>query len=248
MKATVISAVGAGLLLVGTAWASGPGAHWGYSGHEAPEFWGDLSQDYAICKSGKNQSPIDLDSLIEAELSPIVFQYNAVPLNIVNNGHTVQVNYAPGSSITVDGHTYNLLQFHFHTPSENTVKGQFFAMEAHLVHSDDAGNLSVLGVMFEEGAANPFLDGIWVHMPEKAGVSKSLPEMTLNVADMLPANKSYYRFNGSLTTPPCSEGVKWMVFKNPVPVSKAQAEKFHTLMGGDNNRPVQPVNARPVLQ
>ncbi|MBU0961140.1 MAG: carbonic anhydrase family protein [Proteobacteria bacterium] len=248
MKATVIAALGAGLLMAATAGASGQDTHWGYSGHEGPEFWGDLSHDYAICKTGKNQSPIDVDSLVEAELSPIVFQYNAVPLDIVNNGHTVQVNYAPGSTITVNGHTYNLLQFHFHTPSENTVKGQFFAMEAHLVHSDDAGNLSVVGVMFEEGAENPFLAGIWSHMPEKAGVSKSLPEVTLNVKDMLPSNKSYYRFNGSLTTPPCSEGVNWMLLQNPVPVSRAQADKFHTLMGGDNNRPVQPVNARPILQ
>ncbi len=248
MKTTVAVAVGAGLLLAGTAWASGHSAHWGYSGHEAPEFWGDLSSDYAICKSGKNQSPIDVASLVEAELSPIVFQYHGVPLDIVNNGHTIKVNYAPGSSVIVNGHTSNLLQFHFHTPSENTVKGQFFAMEAHLVHSDDVGNLSVVGVLFEEGSSNPFIEGLWGHMPEKTGVSKSLPEVTVNVTDMLPAKKSYYRFNGSLTTPPCSEGVSWMLLKNPVPVSKAQAVKFHTLMGVDNNRPIQPVNARPVLQ
>lgn len=248
MKVTVIASVGAGLLLAGTAWASGQGAHWGYSGHEGPMFWGDLSHEYAICKSGKNQSPINVDFLIEAELSPLVFQYDAAPLDIVNNGHTVKINYAPGSTVTVDGHTYNLLQFHFHTPSENTVKGQFFAMEAHLVHADDAGNLGVVGVMFEDGAENPFIEEIWAHMPEKAGVTKSLPEVTLNVKDMLPANKAYYRFNGSLTTPPCSEGVNWMLLKTPVSVSRAQAEKFHALMGGDNNRPVQPVNARPVLQ
>ncbi len=248
MKATVIAAVGAGLLLAGTAGASGKGAHWGYAGHEGPEFWGDLSPDYAICKSGKNQSPIDINELTESELNPIVFQYSAVPLDIVNNGHTIQVNYAPGSTITVDGKTFNLLQFHFHTPSENTVMNVSYPMEAHLVHADDGGNLAVVGVLFEDGATNPFIESIWAHMPVKAGESKKVASVTLTANDMLPADQSYYRFNGSLTTPPCSEGVRWMLLKSPVPVSKAQAEKFTTVVGGPNNRPVQAVNARPVLQ
>jgi carbonic anhydrase len=248
MKTTIITSVCTGLLLAGTALAGGQGAHWGYTGHEGPEFWGDLSNEYAVCKSGKNQAPINIDSLTESELSPIVFHYSGTAMDIVNNGHTIQVNYAPGSTITVDNHTYNLLQFHFHTPSENTVKGRSFPMEAHLVHADKNGNLAVVGVLFEEGAANPFIDGVWAYMPEKAGETKKVADVTLNVTDMLPSVQSYYRFNGSLTTPPCSEGVRWMVMKNPVTVSKVQAEKFNSVIGGDNNRPVQPVNARPVLQ
>lgn len=248
MKKAIITSACTGILMAGTALAGGHGAHWGYTGHEAPEFWGDLSHDYAICKSGRNQAPIDIADLTEAELNPIVFQYNSVPMSIINNGHSVQVNYAAGSSITVDGQTFNLLQFHFHTPSENTVDGQFFPMEAHLVHGDKDGNLAVVGVLFNEGAAHPFIETVWAHMPEKAGEKKELPELSLNAEDLLPADRSYYRFNGSLTTPPCSEGVRWMVLKNPVTVSTSQARRFNSVMGGDNNRPVQPVNSRPVLQ
>lgn len=248
MKTAIITSACAGMLMVGTAFAGGHGAHWGYSGHEGPEFWGDLSHDYAVCKSGRNQSPIDIAGLTESELSPIIFSYNSVPMSIVNNGHTVQVNYAPGSSITVDGKTFDLLQFHFHTPSENTVEGSSFPMEAHLVHADKDGSLAVVGVLFQEGMSNPFIETIWAYMPEKAGETKELPELKVNVEKMLPANKSYYRFNGSLTTPPCTEGVRWMVLKSPEPVSSSQTRRLNSVLGGDNNRPVQATNARPVLQ
>lgn len=248
MKAAIITSAFAGMFVLGTAFAGGHGAHWGYTGHEGPEFWGDLSHDYAVCKTGLNQSPIDIANLTESELSPIIFSYNSVPLSIVNNGHTVQVNYAAGSTISVDGQTFNLLQFHFHTPSENTVEGSFFPMEAHLVHADKDGNLAVVAVLFQEGMANPFIATIWAHMPEKVGETKELPELQLNVGKMLPADKSYYRFNGSLTTPPCTEGVRWMVLKSPEPVSASQTGKLNTVLGGDNNRPVQATNARPVLK
>lgn len=248
MKKTGMISLCTGVLMATAAMAGSKGAHWGYSGHEAPEYWGGLSHEYAVCKSGRNQAPIDIADLTEAELNPIVFKYGSVPLDIINNGHTVQVNYAAGSSISVDGHTFNLLQFHFHTPSENTVQGRSFPMEAHLVHADKDGNLAVVGVLFEEGAANPFIEAVWAQMPAKAGESKASSSMQLDAENMLPEDRSYYRFNGSLTTPPCSEGVRWMVLKNAVSISKAQADTFNTLMGGDNNRPVQPVNARPVLQ
>ncbi|MCF8055622.1 MAG: carbonic anhydrase family protein [Desulfocapsa sp.] len=249
MKTTIITVACTGLLLTGTAFAGGHGTHWGYTGHEGPEFWGNLSNEYAVCKSGKNQAPINIGNLTESDLSPIAFHYsNTSPMDIVNNGHTIQVNYAPGSTITVDNHTFNLLQFHFHTPSENTVDGRSFAMESHLVHADKDGNLAVVGVLFEEGPANPFIDAVWAHMPGKAGEKKQIADVTLNATDMLPSEQSYYRFNGSLTTPPCSEGVRWMVMKNPVTVSKAQAEQFNSVIGGNNNRPVQPVNARPILE
>jgi carbonic anhydrase len=248
MKTVIITSVCAGMLMVGTAFAGGHGTHWGYTGHEGPEFWGDLSHEYATCKSGRNQSPINITNVTESELSPIVFNYNAVPMSIVNNGHTIQVNYAAGSTITVDGQTFNLLQFHFHTPSENIVEGNSFPMEAHLVHADKDGNLAVVAVLFQEGMSNPFIETIWAHMPEKVGETKDLSDVHLNAADMLPSDKAYYRFNGSLTTPPCTEGVRWMVLKSPEPVSTSQAGKLNKVLGVDNNRPVQPVNARPVLQ
>jgi carbonic anhydrase len=248
MKKTVVSIVGASLLLCSSAFASGGEAHWTYSGHEGPGSWGSLSEEYAVCSSGKNQSPINIANAIEAELQPVTVNYQAAPLDVVNNGHTVKASYAPGSTITVEGRTFKLLQVHFHSPSENAVDGKLFDMEAHFVHADDQGNLAVIGVMYNKGDANSALETIWNNMPEKAGEASKPAGVTLDANAMLPANQDYYRFNGSLTTPPCSEGVLWMVMKNPVTASAEQIEKFKHIMHHDNNRPLQPTNARPVLQ
>jgi carbonic anhydrase len=227
--------------------AFGEGAHWGYSGEAGPGNWGRLDASYAACASGKNQSPIDLANFVEADLKPIGFAYKAGTKEILNNGHTVQVNYAAGSSITVDDRAFELKQFHFHAPSENRINGKHFAAEAHLVHADKNGNLAVVAVMLEEGAANPLLTDLWKKMPKRAGDKNALPA-TLGVASLLPADRDYYRFSGSLTTPPCSEGVRWLVIKQPASASKAQIEQFTRVMGHPNNRPVQPLNARAVLK
>ena len=221
--------------------------HWGYSGKAGPENWAKIDAKYAACAAGRNQSPIDLANLAEAELKPLKLDYKAGAAEIVNNGHTVQVNYGAGSTLTADGRSFQLTQFHFHSPSENMIKGKQFPLEGHLVHSDKDGNLAVVAVMFEEGAANPLLAKLWPAMPAKAGDKAALPA-GLGVSPMLPGNHDYYRFNGSLTTPPCSEGVWWLVMKKPATVSKAQVEQFPKTLGFDNNRPIQPVNARPVLQ
>lgn len=226
--------------------ANGP-AHWGYTGEGAPEHWGQLSPDYAICGSGKNQSPIDLDNFVEAELADISFAYSAGGQELINNGHTIQVNFAPGSSVSLDGQNFALKQYHFHSPSENTIQGQSFPLEVHLVHADAAGNLAVIAVMFSEGDENPALSQAWSLMPSQAGDKVALTT-PVSAAEILPQDHSYYRFNGSLTTPPCSEGVRWLVMKTPVSVSAEQVKKFAELMQHPNNRPVQPVNARPVLQ
>ncbi len=223
-------------------------AHWGYEGAEGPSHWGDLNPEWILCKTGRNQSPIDLSGLIEGELPPLHINYRPDATEILNNGHTVQVNYRPGSTLTVDGHHFTLRQFHFHAPSENTIDGRAFPMEAHLVHADAQGNLAVVAVMFEEGAANPALTLAFSHMPEKAGDKHAFSAETVNAADLLPADRDYYRYNGSLTTPPCSEGVWWLVMKQPMTASKAQIEHFRHVMHHPNNRPVQPINARPVLK
>ncbi len=236
----------AGLLVFGGAYASG-GAHWGYSGPEGPEHWGELSEKYTACSAGKNQSPINLTGFIESELEPIDIDYQAAGTEILNNGHTVQVNYAPGSKITVDDHEFELKQFHFHTPSENHINSESYPMEAHLVHADKDGNLAVIAVMFEKGEANESLAQAWAQMPEKAGDKHSLASKVW-VEGILPVNRDYYRFNGSLTTPPCTEGVRWLVMKKPVAASEAQIEQFSHVMHHPNNRPMQEVNARPVLQ
>jgi carbonic anhydrase len=221
--------------------------HWSYEGESAPSNWGKVDSKFALCASGKNQSPIDLSGLLKADLKALKLDYKAGIADIVNNGHTVQVNYAPGSSLAVDGLAFQLKQFHFHSPSENKISGKQFPLEGHLVHADKDGNLAVVAVMFHEGAANALLSRVWEKMPTKAGEKSALPA-GLNVAQLLPGERGYYRFNGSLTTPPCSEGVRWFVMKKPATASKAQIEQFSKAVGFANNRPIQATNARSVLE
>ena len=221
--------------------------HWGYSGEAGPENWSKIDTEFALCGLGRNQSPVDLSRFVEADLEPLELAYQAGAADIVNNGHTVQVDYAPDSVITLDGWTFELKQFHFHSPSENAVDGKQFPLEGHLVHADEDANLAVVALMFEEGAANPLLAKLWEKIPAKVGDKVELPA-GLSVAELLPADRDYYRFNGSLTTPRCSEGVWWLVMKQPVSVSKAQIEQFSKTLGFANNRPIQSVNARPILR
>jgi carbonic anhydrase len=223
------------------------GAHWGYSGGQGPDHWGELDPGYAACATGKKQSPIDLANFTEADLENIAFAYKPGTTEILNNGHTVQINYAAGSSITVDGRVFELKQFSFHAPSENTINGKHFPLESHLVHADKEGNLAVVAVMFEMGRNNAMLSPLWMKMPDKAGDSNALPK-PYDVSAMLPSDRDYYRYDGSLTTPPCSEGVLWLVLKQPAIASKPQIDRFTKVMGHPNNRPVQPVNARQVLK
>ena len=220
--------------------------HWGYAGEAGPDQWSKLDPKFVMCAMGKNQSPIDLSGFVEADLAPLAFDYKAGATEIVNNGHTVQVNFAPGSSLKVAGRTFELKQFHFHAPSENRVSGKQYPLEAHLVHADKDGNLAVVAVMFGNGPANALLDKLWPAMPAKD--AKAALTAGTSAMALLPANRDYYRFNGSLTTPPCSEGVWWLVLKHPATVSKAQVDAFSKAIGFANNRPLQPVNARAVLR
>lgn len=229
-----------------TPWASA-GAEWEYDGAEGPTHWGDLDSAYAECGHGKNQSPVNITGAVDANLPDIHFHYVSNAVSVVNNGHTVQVNYAPGSTIDVAGHTYELKQFHFHAPSENTINGESFPMEGHLVHADANGNLAVVAIMFREGKANATLQKAWEQMPASAGDPVAL-STSLNATDLLPANHDYYQFSGSLTTPPCSEGVDWLVLKGTDTASAEQLDKFRHALHHANNRPVQPLNARIVIQ
>lgn len=220
--------------------------HWEYTGDDGPARWSTLAPEFAAC-AGRNQSPIDLDNFIEAELPPIAFDYKVGGHDVVNNGHTIQVNYDAGSSISLDDDMFVLKQFHFHAPSENHIDGRSFPIEAHFVHADAKGDLAVVAVMFEQGDSNPALDKLWVGLPGKEGPLQDLsPEVA--AADLLPGDRDYYRYEGSLTTPPCSEGVRWLVLKQPVPVSAEQIDRLTKALGHPNNRPVQPVGARVVLQ
>jgi carbonic anhydrase len=229
-------------------WAgSVPASEWGYSGDEGPANWADIDDDYEMCGLGKNQSPIDLDGFVEAELAQLKMDYQAGAADIVFNGHAVQADYAPGSKLTVDGRSFELKQFHFHSPSENHVKGQSYPLEAHLVHSDAKGTLAVVSVMFKEGAANGLVGQLWPKISSTVGEKVPLAGGD-NVTGILPQSRDHYRYNGSLTTPPCSEGVWWFVMKNPMTVSADQIATFQKVLGFANNRPIQPTNARPVLQ
>ncbi|MGB4811941.1 MAG: carbonic anhydrase family protein [Methylophilaceae bacterium] len=234
------------ILLASVAVSAETQKHWEYSGETGPQNWATLTPEFGAC-SGKNQSPINLTGFIEANLKPIKFSYTSVGSEIVNNGHTVQVNYATGSSITLDGIQYELKQFHLHAPSENLINGKSYPMEAHLVHADKDGNLAVVGVMLAEGKENKALAKIWPQIPREAGEKQTLSS-AVTASGLLPTNRDYYRFNGSLTTPPCSEGVRWLVMKKPITASKQQIETFTQAIHHANNRPIQPANARPVLQ
>ncbi|MDO9265753.1 MAG: carbonic anhydrase [Sulfurimonas sp.] len=239
------------ILLSSALLASGQGTHWGYTGHEGPENWGDLSADYSLCKHGKSQSPINIEKNVTVEtkgLEPIEFDYNTGISSVINNGHTIQVNFDKGSTIKIDGMSFSLLQLHFHTPSENQIDGEHFPFEGHFVHATEDGSLAVVGIMFEDGAENPLIKKIWDKMPHKANEKNALSISADEVNKFLPKDKAYYRFTGSLTTPPCSEGVRWLVLKSYSTISPAQVKEFSKALNGvNNNRPVQPIKARKVM-
>lgn len=224
----------------------GGAAAWGYGGAGGPGTWGSLSRDYHACAAGLNQSPIDLAAFDGASVTPVDFDYRLTPVAIVNNGHTIQLNYAPGSGIRIGDKRYELLQFHFHAPSEHSVEGRQAPMEAHFVHKGADGSLAVIGVLMAEGEENMALREFWGLMPRQGGQQQHNPKVLINARDLLPHAAGYYRYMGSLTTPPCSEGVNWYVMAEPVPVAAAQVEQFRTVIGA-NARPVQPVNNRLVL-
>lgn len=220
--------------------------HWGYGGSENPTQWGRLSKDFTLCELGRSQSPINItnSSVITSSAAKIAFSYLPSNLEIVNNGHTIQVNYDKGSSVTINGEKYELLQFHFHTPSEHNLNSKAYAMELHLVHRNSSGKLAVVGVMIENGQANPLIATIWENMPTTP-MTKLVSDRQINAAELLPSQKSHYSYNGSLTTPPCSEGVSWNLFTEPITFSEEQIDEFQKLYQVDA-RPVQPNNSRIV--
>ncbi len=224
--------------------------HWSYTGPDGPHHWGDLAPENITCKIGKNQSPIDLRdnaAVGTTGLPQLDVVYQDVPLRVLNNGHTVQVNYPLGSYIKVGDHRYELMQFHFHTPSEHKKEGFNYPMEMHLVHKDSDGNLAVMGILFQEGEENESLNSLLSHLPKDIGKQHLYQHASLNPADFIPGNTDFYKYSGSLTTPPCSEGVYWIVFKQPIQASAEQIQQMNDLMG-DNSRPFQPKNARAVLK
>ncbi|MGB2924875.1 MAG: carbonic anhydrase family protein [Limnothrix sp.] len=210
--------------------------NWGYSGTENPNYWGDLSEDYKTCKIGRNQSPIDLNLDTDLMNDGIKLNYATVVFEVENNGHSIQVNYPVGSTADINGDIYNLAQFHFHSPSEHTVAGNARTMEVHLVHNNDAGDLAIISAMIEPGTESYDASKIWRNIPAVGATQRS--GLVVNAANFLPKkDMSYVSYSGSLTTPPCSENVTWIVMKEPITLSAEQIAAFQALY---------PMNARPV--
>jgi carbonic anhydrase len=217
---------------------------WSYQGATNPRNWSKIARNFATCEIGKDQSPINLTGTVTGTSAQMAFNYQASPLAVTNNGHSIQVNYAPGSTIEIDGAAYQLLQFHFHTPSEHQIAGKVAAMELHLVHRNTAGKLAVVGVMMAEGKENPEIAKIWNAIPPSRNTNP-IGDTNFNAVNLLPAHKSYYSYAGSLTTPPCSEGVNWTILAEPITVSTAQLNKFKQFYPA-NARPIQLTNTRKI--
>lgn len=219
------------------------GSAWSYTGSTAPAHWANLDAQYAACE-GQNQSPINISETVNAALTPLEFSYEAEVQQIIQNEHTLQLNVKEGAFVLLDGQPFQLKQFHIHTPSENTLLGKQYPMELHLVHVNAAGELAVVALMYEEGSENQALKTLQKLAALPQATKK---KVTFQAASLLPKQLEYYRFNGSLTTPPCTEGVRWIVLKDIQQASKAQLQIFSQMFQHGNSRPVQPQNARLVL-
>jgi carbonic anhydrase len=211
-------------------------SHWDYEGEGGPLRWGRLNPAWAKCETGTRQSPIDIRDGIKVELDNIGFDYKPARFSVLDNGHTIQVNVGAGNTITVMGRMYELVQFHFHRPSEERINGRNFAMVAHLVHKDVDGRLAVVAAMITEGAAHNLVQTVWNNLPLEKN-DATAPTTLIDMNQMLPIHREYYTYMGSLTTPPCSEGVLWLVMKEPIQLSTQQLAIFARLY---------PMNARPI--
>lgn len=215
---------------------AGPATPWSYEGGGGPAQWAAMRPEFATCASGKRQSPIDLRDGLRVQLDPVQFEYKPSGFRVIDTGHTVQVNVEGGNTIEITGRRYELQQFHFHRPSEERIDGRAFDMSAHLVHKDGEGRLAIVAVLLEGGSAQPLVQTVWNNLPLEKG--EEVPARgTIDLNALLPAERGYFTYMGSLTTPPCSEGVLWMVMKQPVSVSPQQIAIFSRLY---------PMNARPV--
>ena len=234
---------GAALLLGGSlgATAAEKTHHWGYAAENGPSHWSKMTSKFRTCGSGHQQSPIDLPTKTSIGAPRLTFNYETGPASVVNNGHTIQVNVAQGSSVKIGNRSFRLVQFHFHTPSENTVDGLHFPMETHFVHADDEGNLAVVAVLVKAGVKG-LVDTL--PKPMKAG-SKANTNGVINPLSLIPSDRRHYTFKGSLTTPPCSEGVTWIVMKRPATADIATISQMKAILGA-NNRPVKPHNGRRI--
>ncbi len=220
-------------------------AHWDYLGVEGPQHWGMLSKKYMTCETGNRQSPINITMTHHGDhQQKLIFHYQTSLLHEMNNGHTIQVSHVSGCRVDLNDHKYKLRQFHFHSPSEHHIEDKAFPMEMHLVHQDDSGHALVIAVMMETDAPQLVLSKLWKWLPEQTKKEVSIP-LELSLTDILPTNTDHYAYLGSLTTPPCTEGVQWIVLKEPMHITQQDVDQFVHIIG-HNARPIQPLRNRHV--
>jgi len=222
--------------------------NWSYTGPNGPTKWAKLDKAFAACGGGTLQSPIDIPDAHarKGDLPPLLFSYKPSPLRIIDDGHTIQVNYPPGSWVSIEGKRYELVEFKFHKPSEFKINGKGQEMDVQLVHKDKDGKLAVIAVLLDQGSENALIKTLWSNLPQAKDKETDVPSVQINAFGLLPQNKDYYTFKGSLTTPPCTEGVSWYVLKTPVQISADQLARFGKIYQ-TNARPVQPLNDRDIL-
>lgn len=221
--------------------------HWSYEGKAGPENWGSLSNEFSTCKTGRFQSPIDIRDVVNANLPPLSLDFHSAAESLVNNGHTLQVTVDDEDEFQLDQKAFILRQYHFHTPSENLINGKRYPLEAHFVHAAADGELAVVAVMFEVGAENSALNPILENIPAEQNHVVPLNKR-FDLRPLFPNDLHYYRFSGSLTTPPCTEGLRWVVMKKPVSLSATQLAHFQRALAHSNNRPIQPLDGRLIVE
>ena len=245
-----VAVLGGVILSMGASVGGAADAGWSYGGATGPAKWSALSKEFKACKSGEEskQSPIDIpdEKARKGDLAPLLFNYKPSPLKIIDNGHSIEVEYAPGSVVSIEGKRYELQQFHFHKPAEEKIDGKGHDMDIHLVHKGPDGKLMVIAILLDAGKENKAIKTLWENLPKEKGKEMSLDAVKINAVDLLPNDKGYYTYAGSLTTPPCSEQVTWYVLKSPVQVSADQVARFGRIYP-NNARPIQPFNDRDVM-
>lgn len=221
---------------------------WSYSGSTGPLHWGEISDDYTVCFTGGLQSPIDIKDTRSSNITPIKFYYYKSPrMGLTNTHHTIEVDFGEGSDIKIGKTEYKLKQIHFHTPSEHTIDGEQYPMEIHFVHQSISHRIAVLGVFVEAGEENKFFKPITKYAPKKKGGFDIVYYKNLTPKNLIPEEKEYYKYTGSLTTPPCTEGVTWFLLKNTITLSSEQIDAISEVIG-KNNRPIQPTNNRNIRE
>jgi len=222
------------------------GDHWGYTGKTGPSHWADLSKENALCHDGHHQSPVNITKSVKAQLPPLEFNYHPIPLIIENNGHTIKITADKAGDLKIGGTIYHLMQFHTHEPSDEAINGKRAVMVVHLVHQDDNNHLAVVSVLLDESkTTNPLLEKLTKFLPKRPGEAQPHQEK-IDINQLLPTEKNYYTYEGSLTTPPCTEAVKWIILKQHMPITANDLIQYQKLYPR-NARPLQPLNDREVF-